>query len=158
MPSPDVESFIPTIAETRPPPPVFVISLTRPESEMLSDVRSSGLATASGTPAVPLPVNVSSCATAVKPVPDPETASIVIVLPATLTVVLAPWAIVTSPVKPFRLVTPEPRSVSLNDISNPEESWLVLASCSPARITAPEPAVTVATSRSLMVLIEDSSA
>ena len=54
----------------------------------------------------------------------------VIVLPSVVSVMFAPAASVTSPVRPLTLVTPAPpaRSEFRNDISNPAESLLPLAS------------------------------
>jgi hypothetical protein len=78
----------------------------------------------------------------------------VIVCPLTLTVVLAPCAIVTAPDSPFRVVTPAtpppPRSSSRKLISKPEESCERLASCAPASSTDPVPPVTVAVIRALI--------
>jgi hypothetical protein len=57
-------------------------------------------------------------------------AAIVIVLPEEVSVMFAPAASVRSPDRAFTLVTPAPaaRSEFRNDISNPAESLLPLAS------------------------------
>ena len=95
-------------------------------------VRFNGAATPSFEDDVPLPTSEPSCATAVRPPLPPPTLLIVMVLPAWLTVVLAPEAIVTAPVTPFRLETPAESRLSLKLISNPAESFDPATSAVPA--------------------------
>jgi hypothetical protein len=79
----------------------------------------------------------------------------VIVLPTDVRVIFDPGASVTSPVRPFRLITPAlpARSEFRKDISNPAASLLPLASCVPYTITFPVPPMTVVQSRALRVEI-----